>query len=128
LWTGVGVVAYIAGSLTLFDEGVGIGWLPLLAGVSGVVLMMVAGLPATVRSRFSTPTIGRESMIGEMGEAVAEAAPEGVVRVRDALWPARTNRATPIAVGERVRVIGIDGPLLEVEPETGAAKDYRDRR
>lgn len=127
-WTGVGVVAYISGSLLLFDDGVGIGWLPLVAGVSGVVLMMLAGLPATVRSRFSTPTIGRESMIGEMGEAVAEAAPDGVVRVREALWPARTNRATPIAVGERVRVIGIDGPLLEIEPETGAAKDYRDRR
>ncbi|MBW3580288.1 MAG: hypothetical protein KY447_03755 [Actinobacteria bacterium] len=126
-WTGVGVVAYAVGSLVLF-EGVGIGWLPLVAGVVGVVLMMLAGLPATVRSRFSTPTVGRESMIGEMGEAVAEAAPDGVVRVRDALWPARTNRATPIGVGQRVRVIGIDGPLLEVEPEEGGAKDYRERR
>ena len=125
-WTGVGVVAYAAGSLVLFD-GVSIGWLPLVAGVVGVVLMMLAGLPATVRSRFSTPTVGRESMIGEMGEAVAEAAPDGVVRVRDALWPARTNRATPIAVGERVRVVGIDGSLLEVEPEEGGAKDYRER-
>ena len=126
-WTGVGVVAYAVGSLVLFD-GVGIGWLPLVCGLAGVVLMMVAGLPATVRSRFSTPTVGRESMIGEMGEAVAEASPEGVVRVRDALWPARTNRATPIGTGERVRVVGIDGPLLEVEPEEGGAKDYRERR
>lgn len=126
-WTGVGVVAYTAGSLLLFD-GVSIGWLPLVSGVVGVVLMMLAGLPATVRSRFSTPTVGRESMIGELGEAVAEASPDGVVRVRDALWPARTNRATPIGVGQRVRVIGIDGPLLEVEPEEGGAKDYRERR
>ncbi len=125
-WTGVGVVAFTVGSLVLFD-GVAIGWLPLVAGVVGVVLMMLAGLPSTVRSRFSTPTVGRESMIGEMGEAVAEAAPDGVVRVRDALWPARTNRATPIAVGQRVRVVGIDGPLLEVEPEEGGAKDYRER-
>lgn len=126
-WTAVGVVAYAAGSVVLFD-GVAIGWLPLAAGVGGVVVMMVAGLPATVRSRFSTPTIGRESMIGEMGEAVAEVSPDGVVRVRQALWPARTNRATPIAPGGRVRVTGIDGLMLEVEPESGGARDYRERR
>jgi membrane-bound serine protease (ClpP class) len=126
-WTAVGVVAYALGSVLLFD-GVSVGWLPLVAGVVGVVLMMLSGLPATVRSRFSTPTIGRESMIGEMGEAVAEAAPDGVVRVRDALWPARTNRATPLAVGDRVRVTGIDGLVLEVEPESGGARDYRERR
>jgi membrane-bound serine protease (ClpP class) len=126
-WTAVGVVSYAVGSVLLFD-GIPIGWLPLAAGVVGVVLMMLNGLPATVRSRFSTPTIGRESMIGEMGEAVAEAAPDGVVRVREALWPARTNRATPIAAGDRVRVTGIDGLVLEVEPEAGGAKDYRERR
>ncbi len=126
-WTGIGVVAYVVGSLMLFD-GVSIGWLPLVTGVAGMVVLMLAGLPATVRSRFSTPTIGRESMIGEMGEAMAETAPDGVVRVRDALWSARTNRATPIAAGQRVRVTGIDGLALEVEPEEGGARDYRERR
>lgn len=127
LWTGVGVVSFAVGSLLLFDEGVTVGWLPLVVGVVGVVLMMLAGLPATVRSRFSTPTIGRSSMVGEMGEAVADVHPDGVVKVRDALWPARTNRATPIASGDRVRVVGIDGTRLEVEPETGGARDHRAR-
>jgi membrane-bound serine protease (ClpP class) len=115
-WTGIGVVSFVIGSLVLYDDPVHLGWLPLVGGVVGVVLMMLAGLPATVRSRFSTPTIGRESMIGELGEAVAALAPEGVVRVRDALWPARANRATPLAAGEAVRVIGIDGSRLEVAP------------
>lgn len=124
-WTGLGVVAWIAGSVVLFDDGVRVGWLPLVAGTVGVVLMMLAGLPATVRSRFSTPTIGRGSMVGEMGEAVSDTDPDGVVRVRDALWPARTNRATPLRVGDRVRVVAVDGPRLEVEPEEGGAKDYR---
>jgi membrane-bound serine protease (ClpP class) len=115
-WTGVGVVSFVVGSLLLYDDPVSLGWLPLVGGVVGVVLLMLAGLPATVRSRFSTPTIGRESMIGEVGEAVAALAPEGVVRVRDALWPARTNRATPLAVGDAIRVVGIDGASLEVAP------------
>ena len=117
VWTGIGVVSFVVGSLLLYDDPVQLGWLPLVGGVVGVVLMMVAGLPATVRSRFSTPTIGRESMIGEIGETVAPLDPEGVVRVRGALWPARTNRATPLAVGDAVRVVGIDGSRLEVAPE-----------
>ena len=128
LWSGVGAAAFATGSLLLFDDGVRLGWLPFLAGVAGVVVLMLAGLPATVRSRFSTPTVGRASMVGELGEAVAEVRPDGVVRVREALWPARTNRATPIAVGDRVRVTGIDGSRLEVEPEVGGARDHRHRR
>jgi membrane-bound serine protease (ClpP class) len=69
-----------------------------------------------VRSRFSTPTIGREWMVGEEGTAVGRVAPDGIVRVRDAPWRARTNRATPIDADQRVRVVSIDGLLLEVEP------------
>jgi membrane-bound serine protease (ClpP class) len=65
--------------------------------------------------------------VGETGSAETNIDPEGVVRVRDALWRARTNRATPIAKGDGVRVIELAGLLLEVEPETGAARDYRER-
>jgi membrane-bound serine protease (ClpP class) len=82
-------------------------------------------MPAMVRARFSTPTIGRESMVGELGSALAAVDPEGTVEVRGAPWRARTNRATPIRAGEAVRVVGIDGLLLEVEPESGGARDYR---
>jgi membrane-bound serine protease (ClpP class) len=88
-----------------------------------VALFMVAGMPAMVRTRFSTPTIGRESMLGELGTAVSDVDPDGVVTIREAPWRARTNRATPIRAGEAVRVAGIDGLLLEVEPLEGAARD-----
>ena len=80
-----------------------------------------------VRTRFSTPTIGREWMIGEVGTAVGAVDPDGVVMVRDAPWRARTNRATPIDAGAPVRVASIEGLLLEVEPLEGAARDHRDR-
>jgi membrane-bound ClpP family serine protease len=43
-------------------------------------------------------------------------APDGVVLVRDAPWRARTSRVTPIAEGDAIRVVSIDGLLLEVEP------------
>ena len=122
-WTGIGTVALLVGSWQLFGGGIDIPWLTMLVLVVGVVLLMVSGLPSMVRSRFSTPTIGRESMIGEMGEARTAVDPEGTVALRGGLWRARTNRATPIGEGAAIRVIAIDGLLLEVEPEEGGAKD-----
>ena len=122
-WTGIGTVSLLVGSWRLFGDGIGIPWLTMLVLVVGVVLLMVSGLPSMVRSRFSTPTIGRESMIGAMGEARTAVDPEGTVALRGGLWRARTNRATPIGEGDPVRVVAIDGLLLEVEPEEGGAKD-----
>lgn len=127
VWTGVATVAFVVGSLTLYD-GVSLSWVTLLVAVVGIELTMLAGMPAMVRTRFSTPTIGREWMVGELGTAVSAVAPEGVVTLRDAPWRARTNRATPIAAGDEVRVASIDGLVLEVEPLEGAARDYRERR
>ena len=125
-WTGVGVVAFVTGSLFLF-EGLPLSWITLLAGIVGVLLAFVVGMPSMVRTRFATPTIGREWLIGEVGDAVGAVDPEGVVTVGGAQWRARTNRATPIPTGGRVRVVAIDGVTLEVEPEEGGARDYRER-
>lgn len=123
-WTAIGTVLLALGSVRLLD-GLSVPLLVLALGVAGVALFMVAGMPAMLRSRFATPTIGRESMVGEAGQAIGAVDPEGTVQVRGAAWRARTNRATPIAAGAAVRVVGIDGLLLEVEPEGGGAKDYR---
>src|SRR5207244_1767507 len=106
-----------------FTAGVGVA-----AAVAGTILVMVGGMPAVVRARFSTPTIGRESMVGEVGRALTDVSPEGTVELRSAPWRARTNRATPIRAGEPVRVVGIDGLLLEVEPEGSTHGDHRQRR
>jgi membrane-bound serine protease (ClpP class) len=127
VWSGIGTVALVAGSLLLFD-GHDLSWVALGIGILGVPLFMIAGMPAMVRTRFSTPTIGRAWMIGEEGEAVTNVDPDGVVRVRGALWRARTNRATPLALHDAVRVVEVDGLLLEVEPLEGGARDHRERR
>jgi membrane-bound serine protease (ClpP class) len=126
LWTGLATVSFVLGSLLLFD-GVSVSWITLLVAFVGITLAMLAGMPAIVRSRFSTPTIGREWMIGELGEARTDIAPDGVITLRDAPWRARTNRATPIREHQRVRVVAIEGLVLEVEPEEGGARDYRER-
>ena len=126
-WTGVGIALFVVASVSLF-RGLSLSWVPLLAGVGGVLLTFLSGMPSMVRTRFATPTIGREWMIGTMGEAVTWVDPEGIVQVGEGKWRARTNRATPIAAGDRLRVVAIDGVTLEVEPEEGAARDHRERR
>jgi membrane-bound serine protease (ClpP class) len=124
VWTAVGTAALVVGTVRLFSVA-SLSPLAMAAGVVGTALFMVAGMPAMMRGRFSTQTIGRESMIGEMGVALGDIEPEGTVEVRGAPWRARTNRATPIAVGANIRVVAIDGLLLEVEPEAGGARDPR---
>lgn len=128
-WTVIGGVLLVVGSLFLYGtDAIAPSWWVYVAVIVGTLAFMLAGMPAMVRSRFSTPTVGREGLIGEEGVAEVTVDPDGVVRVRDALWRARTNRATPIAAGEPLRVVEIDGLLLEVEPLEGAARDYRDRK
>ncbi len=126
VWSVVGGVSLVVGSLLLYD-GLSLSWITLLVGLVGTPLFMIGGMPAMVRTRFSTPTIGREWMIGEEGEAVTAVSPDGVVRVRGGLWRARTNRATPLALHDPVRVVEVDGLLLEVEPLEGGARDHRER-
>jgi membrane-bound serine protease (ClpP class) len=131
-WTGVGIALTVLGSLLLFEDLPGVtlrpSWITLLAGIGGVALTFIVGMPSMVRTRFATPTIGREWMIGELGDVVEAVDPDGVVTVRSARWRARTNRATPVQAGEQVRVVAIDGVTLEVEPLEGAARDHRERR
>lgn len=126
-WSAIGTLAFVVGSFVLFDD-ISLSWITLLVAIVGMAVAMIGGMPAMVRTRFSTPTIGREWMIGELGVAVGAVAPDGIVRVRDAPWRARTNRATPIEAGQPVRVSSIDGLLLEVEPLDGAARDHREGR
>jgi membrane-bound serine protease (ClpP class) len=127
LWTLIGLTMWIVGSVFLFDE-VGRPWIALAVGMAGMAVAMLSGMPAMVRARFGTPTIGRESMIGTMGEATSAIDPDGTVRIAGGRWRARTNRLTPVAAGDPVRVVAIDGLTLEVEPEEGGAIDYRELR
>ncbi len=115
LWTIIGTGSVIAGTLTLYN-GVSMSWVPMLGGLGCLLLGVVGGMPPLIRSRFSTPTIGREWMIGLRGAAVEPVNPLGVVDINGAFWRAKTFRASPVPAGGVVEVTGIDGLLLEVSP------------
>ena len=128
-WTIIGSACLVAGSLTLYDGSSRLDpvWWVILIVCVLLILFFLFALPSFIRSRFSTPTVGREGMVGELGTAEVPVDPDGVVLIRGARWRARTNRATPIQTGDSVRVIAVEGLVLEVEPESGGAHDYRER-
>ncbi len=126
-WTAAGGAALLAGSLTLFGQH-SMSWIPLLVGLVGVGAFVLSGLPALVRTRYGTATVGREWLIGVEGTAVTDVDPDGTVEVHGARWRARVNRLTPLQAGEPLRVSGLSGVVLEVEPMEGAAVDYREMR
>jgi membrane-bound serine protease (ClpP class) len=132
LWTGVGLVLYVISSFSLF-ESVGAhvmrpSWITLATCIGGMALTFIVGMPSMTRTRFATPTIGREWLIGREGIAVGAISPNGTVRIDGAEWRARTNRATPLVDAQGLRVVAIDGVTLEVEPLEGGARDYREMR
>jgi membrane-bound serine protease (ClpP class) len=123
-WTGVGVVGLLAGALKLFGGSSALDvplWLVGLIFV-GQIIFMLGGMTVAVRNRFSVPTVGRDSMIGELGEARTDLDPDGVVTVRGAPWRARTGRNRPVSAGGAIRVVAVDRLVLEVEPGEAPAE------
>jgi membrane-bound serine protease (ClpP class) len=129
VWTIIGTVCLVTGSWFLYGGAPQLrpAWWVFLVVIGGTLLFVLGGMTTMIRSRFSTPTVGREGMVGEDGVAEVAVDPDGVVLIRGARWRARTNRATPIKAGDPVRVVSVEGLVLEVEPPEGGAVDYRER-
>lgn len=90
-------------------------------GIPGVLLTIgsaafffLLAMPTVARSRFSTQTIGRESLIGRTGSAVTALTPDGEVDIGGAVWRATSHREAGIEPGDAVEVVGVDGWFLEV--------------
>ena len=124
-WTLIGTGALVWGTIVLFsgDNGAGMSWIPMMLGTAGMLVGMVWVTPVGIRSRFSTPTIGREWMIGEQGEAVEAINPDGVLKIGGTLWRAHSRRAAPIAIGEKAKIEELVGLTLMVEPIDDGADD-----
>jgi len=87
---------------------------------------LITGMPAMVRTRFSTPTIDRDWLVGESGRAATPIDPEGNVKVAGGLWRARADTDAPVPSGDAVRVVAVDGVVLEVEADDTALTDASD--
>ncbi len=116
-----GLIAFVVGSVILYDSDSGLAVSPLLVGTlalaSGAFFIGVMGLALRARRR---PVVsGREELIGARAEVLDDFTGRGRVRVHGEIWQARSHR--PLRRGAAVRVTGIQGLVLEVEPMTEEA-------
>jgi membrane-bound serine protease (ClpP class) len=99
----------------LFDTaspgfGISIALVAGFAVASGAFLLLVASL--LLRARRRPVVSGREEMIGSTGEVLSDLQSEGWAHVHGETW--RIRSGVPLHSGERVRVTGIDGLVLNV--------------
>jgi len=113
-----GLIAFVLGSLLLFNVPEAAPWLGLslwtifaVTGVMGGLFLIVARLVA--RSHGLKPTVGREALVGEVGRAKSELNPTGMVWVGSALWEASAEDG-PVPAGARVAVVAVNGLHLTV--------------
>ncbi len=67
------------------------------------------------RARANKTITGEEGMLNEIGEARTALAPSGKVFVHGEYWDASSD--SPVEEGGEVRVVGVDGMRLRVEPK-----------
>jgi len=112
-----GVICMVIGALFLVD-----GPIPEMRVhlVTALVVSVPIGLIAVflmtlvLKARHNRVETGQEGMIGEIGIARTELGPEGKVFVHGEIWNAVAKRSVP--AGARVRVAGVDGLHVLVEP------------
>jgi membrane-bound serine protease (ClpP class) len=117
-----GVIAFVAGAMMLIDTDVPGFGIPLalivgIAAVTALFVLVVVGM--AVQSRRRPVVSGREELAGESGEVLADFTGEGWARVHGETW--RVRSVVPLTQGQRVRVTGIDGLTLDVEPQPNEA-------
>ena len=110
-----GVIAFVAGSIILLDEGT----LAISLTLIGTTALLSAGffiwvIGRLLKLRRKKPVSGAEEITGAEAVAMEDFTGEGRVWVHSETWFAHTDR--PVSKGQRLRVIGREGLHLTVEP------------
>lgn len=114
---GVGLVAFVLGSLFLFDgsePGMYVDrWLigSAAAAVGSVMLVVGTLVVSAMRGRATT---GREALVGSVGEVRSRTAPTGTIFVQGELWKAYSEQ--PLDEGAEARVMEVKGLTLRIAP------------
>lgn len=116
LLTAGGIAAMILGAMMLVDAPIPemrIGWptlVPAAAGMAAGTILLVRLVVAAQRRK---PLTGEAGMLGQEAVADTDLAPDGFVRVMGERW--RAVAEAPVAPGERVRIVGVEGMTLRVK-------------
>lgn len=112
-----GIIAFVIGSVILLDSDVpGLEVARPLIGAMGFIggLATLGIVTFAVRSRQKPVVTGREQLLHETATALSDFDTQGTVRLHGEIWNAVTR--SKVTAGQRLRVVGVDGLTLEVEP------------
>ena len=109
-----GVVAFVLGSIILFDDKYLAVSLPLIGGVAAVA----AGFLLWIMRRLSTTrhkqvVSGLEYLKGQVGEVIHDFTGKGRVRVEGESW--RAESSEPLQAGQKVHIRDINHLVLKVD-------------
>jgi membrane-bound serine protease (ClpP class) len=112
-----GIAAIIFGSIMMFDSGIpgfgiSISFVVGLALVAGGLLFWMVSYLVRLRNRGAVS--GRESIIGGIGRATESFTGDGHIWLDSESWLARST--VPIEKDQQVRVLAMNGLVLDVEP------------
>jgi len=113
-----GVVAFIVGSLILFDTDVPGMHIArsLIAAIATVGALVIAGIVyLATRSQRRPVATGAQGMVGDVAEVVADFTGKGRVRYGGELWNARSSGA--LRAGDMARIVKVEGLTLWIEPQ-----------
>lgn len=110
-----GFIAFVVGGLMLFDADqpiIDVGW-PFVFGLALTSAAAIAAFGAFALKTRRRPVVsGREEMLGALGIVTAIDDATAWAEIHGERW--RVQGSAPLAVGDRVRVTGINGLTLEV--------------
>lgn len=114
-----GVAAFVIGSVILLPTevpGVGIP-LPLIVGIGTASALFVIFVARMALKAHQRPVVsGREELIGSTGEVMEDFDQQGWARIHGETWKVKYEGR--LRRGQAVRVIRLDGLILEVVPDS----------
>ncbi len=115
-----GLIAFVLGSILLIDDETELPGFEIPYALIGGVAVASAGflvfmLGLLAKSRKRAVVSGREQLVGAPGEALEDFSAEGWARVHGERW--RVRAAAPVRRGQRLRVTGMRGLVLDVVAE-----------
>jgi membrane-bound serine protease (ClpP class) len=134
--TAAALISLVIGALIFFDtgsnpEGQGLNPWALVGAVAALGAISITILSFAVRAQRRAVTTGVEGLIGKTATVIVALTPSGRVRLLGENWGARlvgdhADTEAPIRTGQSVRITGIDGITLIVEPVSSALEAPRE--
>ena len=112
-----GVISFVIGSVILMDTdapgfGIDISVIATFAVSSALLFIFAIGM--AIKARHRPVVSGQEELLGSEAMVLDDFEQQGRVNLHSENWSALCN--TPLRKGQQVKVVGIKGLILQVEP------------